>query len=343
MKDGFNRGKIIIAVLMLLFIVLLGIAGYIGLEGFRFIDAFYMTIITLTTVGFGEVHPLHTEGKIFTAVLSVMSLAFFAYSISIITTYFVEGQLSYFFRGYKTKSTRNMENHVIVVGFGRNGQQVIEELYAHNHPFVVIDQNHDVLQHYQGKPIRFIEGDATDDAVLEKAGVRTAMATITTLPNDADNLFVALTARSMNPRLTIVSRASNENSEKKLKVAGVNSIVMPEKVGGAHMAKLIARPDIVEFLEHLSVRGEDPTNLEEIECRELPEEYVNKTINEIGVRKKSGANVVGFKTPEGKYIINPSPDTVVLPDSKIFVLGTREQISNMKHILRSAPEKTGEV
>jgi voltage-gated potassium channel len=110
---------------------------------------------------------------------------------------------------------------------------------------------------------------------------------------------------------------------------------MPEKIGGAHMAKLIARPDIVEFLEHLSIHGEDPTNLEEIECRNLPEEYINKTIYEIGVRKKSGANIVGFKTPEGKYIINPTPDTVVIPNSKLFVLGTDEQIASMKNILGS--------
>lgn len=334
MDNRNNRGKIIIAALLLISIILIGIIGYISIEGFSIIDALYMTIITLTTVGFGEVHPLHEEGKLFTAVLSFISLGFFAYSISIITTHFVEGQLSYFFKGYKTKSSKKMENHVVVIGFGRNGQQVVEELLAHNHPFVVIDQSKDVLQHYQGKPIRFIEGNATEDTVLEKAGIKLARAMVTTLPNDADNLFVVLTARSQNQNLNIVSRSSSEATEKKLRVAGVNSIVMPEKIGGAHMAKLIARPDVVEFLEHLSIRGEDPTNLEEIECKDLPDEYVNKTIYEIGVRKKSGANIVGFKTPEGKYIINPSPDTKVIPHSKIFVLGTNEQIENMKRSLQ---------
>ena len=232
-----------------------------------------------------------------------------------------------------------MEKHVIIVGFGRNGRQVIEELQAHNYPFVVIDKSHEAVQQYTGKPIRFIEGDATEDSVLEKAGIKKARSVITTLPTDADNLFVALTARSLNNNLQIVSRASSESAEKKLRIAGVKNVVLPEKVGGAHMAKLIARPDIVEFLEHLSIRGEDPTNLEEIECHMLPEEYMNKTLLEIGIRKKSGVNIVGFKTPEGKYIINPTPDTVVIPNSKIFVLGTHEQIAKMQSVLKASVKK----
>jgi voltage-gated potassium channel len=332
MDDG-NR-KILIAALLLITIISIGLLGYILIEDFGFVDALYMTIITLTTVGFGEVHPLSQEGKVFTAVLSFISLGFFAYSISLITTHFVEGQLTGFLRGYKIKKHKKMENHVIVVGFGRNGLQVIEELSAHDHPFVVIDNKQDVMQNYQGKPVRFVEGDATEDVVLEKAGISAARALISTLPNDADNLFVALTARALNPGITIVTRSSNEANEKKLRAAGVKSVVMPEKLGGAHMAKLIARPDIVEFLEHLSIRGEDPTNLEEIECKNLPEEFINHTIYEIGVRKKSGANIVGFKTPEGKYIINPTPDTKVIPNSKLFVLGTRAQLDLMRDILR---------
>jgi len=334
MGEGHNERKIFIAAIILVAIVLVGVFGYMGIEDFGFVDAFYMTIITVTTVGFGEVQPLNEDGKIFTAVLSFISLGFFAYAISVVTTYFVEGHVNYLVRGYRIKKFKHMENHVIVVGFGRNGQQVIEELQAHDYTFVVVDQSHDVLQHYRGRPIRFIEGDATEDAVLEKAGAAKARSVITTLPNDADNLFVALTARSLNTSLSIVSRASSESAESKLRIAGVKSVVMPEKVGGAHMAKLLARPDIVEFLEHLSIRGENPTNLEEIDCQQLPDEFINKTIYEIGMRKKSGANIVGFKTPEGKYIINPTPDTVVIPDSKLFVLGTHMQIESMKKILK---------
>ncbi len=335
MGESYNDRKIFVAAIILIVIILIGVFGYVGIEDFSIVDAFYMTIITVTTVGFGEVQPLNDDGKFFTAFLSFASLGFFAYSISVVTTYLVEGQLNYLVRGYRKKNIKHMENHVIVVGFGRNGQQVIEELEAHNNPFVVIDKSHNVLQQYAGKPIRFIEGDATEDGVLLKAGVEKAQSIITTLPNDADNLFVALTAHSLNENLRIISRASSESAEKKLRFAGVKSVVMPEKIGGAHMAKLIARPDIVEFLEHLSIHGEDPTNLEEIECQHLPKEFINKTIYDIGVRKKSGANIVGFKTHEGKYIVNPTPDTVLIPNSKLFVLGTNEQIENMKRILGS--------
>lgn len=304
------------------------------IEEYLFVDALYMTMITVTTVGFGEVNPLNDDGKIFTSVLSFVSLGFFAYSISVITTYFVEGRLNDVLNGYSNKIKRKMDRHIIVVGFGRNGQQVTEELTAHNEPFVVIDRNRDTVLSYQGKPFKSIEGDATDEAVLLRAGIEKAKAIITTLPNDADNLFVALTARSNNHSLIIVSRASSESVEKKLKVAGVNNVVMPEKVGGAHMAKLIAKPDIVEFLDHLSVRGEDPTNLIEIECGEIAEGLSGNTISEFGFRKKSGANIVGFKTPDGKYILNPSPDTKVIVNSKFFVLGTTQQVEIMRRIIK---------
>ena len=146
MNEG-NR-KIFIAVIILVVIIVIGIIGYVLIENFGFIDAMYMTIITLTTVGFGEVHPLSQEGKVFTAVLSFISLGFFAYAISVVTTHFVEGQLTVFLRSNKIKNNKKMENHVIVVGFGRNGQQVIEELSAHNYTFVVIDDKQESLQHY---------------------------------------------------------------------------------------------------------------------------------------------------------------------------------------------------
>jgi len=335
MEQSDKQRKIFIALVVLATIVVIGVSGFNKIEGFNLVDAFYMTMITVTTVGFGEVHPLSDNGKLFTSFLSFISLGFFAYSISVVTTYLVEGQLKNIIRGYKFKSSKNMENHVIVVGYGRNGQQVVDELLAYKSSFVVIEKTQDVVKHYEGSTNFFINGDATEDSVLIKAGVAKAHAVISTLPNDADNLFVALTARSLNPKLTIVCRASSESNEKKLKMAGVNSIVMPEKVGGAHMAKLIARPDIVEFLEHLSVRGENPTNLEEIECRNLPNEYINKSINEMEIRKKSGANIVGFKTPDGIFLINPAPETKVIPGSKLFVLGTESQLSIVKKILRS--------
>ncbi len=335
-----NKTKLVYAFLLLVLLMSFGTAGFMLIESFTFLESFYMTIITISTVGYGEVHELSAGGKIFTATLILFSLAVLTYVVSIITNHFFEGHISYLIRGYKNKSRRKkMENHVIICGYGRNGQQAVKELIAHKNDFIVIDSSHEQILETADAGFKMLEGDATNDEILIEAGIKTARSIITTLPNDADNLFVSLTARSLNPKITIISRASNESSEKKLKLAGADNIVMPERIGGAHMATLVARPDVMEFLEHLSVHGTDPTNLEEISCNELPKDAINKTIFEIGVRQKTGANIIGFKTPEGEFILNPEPQTKITPNSKLFVLGTKAQVEQMRGIFHSMKEK----
>jgi voltage-gated potassium channel len=306
------------------------------IEGDTFLNALYMTIITISTVGFGEIHRLTPPGKVFTMILIVSSFTTYAYALTTISTHFFEGQLKFFLRGYGTKSLKKMQNHVIICGYGRNGQQVAKELKAHHNDYVIIDQNHDVVVKNLDKSVVFIEGDSTQDEILLKANIKSAKALITTLPIDADNLYVVLTARALNPNLEIISRASSESSETKLRMAGVDSVVMPERVGGAHMANLITRPDVIEFMDHLSVHGQDPTTLEEFECTALSNTEKVKTIGEYAIRKTTGANIIGYKTPDGRYILNPTPDTKVSPGSKLFVLGTPDQIKNMKNILKSS-------
>jgi voltage-gated potassium channel len=294
-----------------------------------------MTVITVSTVGFREAQPLSDGGKIFTAFLILGSLGVLTYFITSMTQSLFQRQLSFFYSGYNKKNRRSkMENHVVVVGFGRNGDQVVKELMSHSESMVVIDKNHDIVINNIGKPLRFIEGDATDDEVLIKAEVKTARSLITTLPNDADNLFVVLTARALNPALKIISRASSDSSERKLRMAGVDSVVMPERVGGAHMATLVAKPDVVEFLEHLTLHDTDNAQLTEIMCTDLPDDFINKPIKEIGIRSKSGASIIGFKTTAGDLIINPTNETKLVPNSKLFVLGTEEQIADMRDIIR---------
>ncbi|NVO01517.1 MAG: potassium channel protein [Bacteroidetes bacterium] len=312
-----------------------GVFGYIIIEGYDFLDALYMTIITVATVGFDEVHDLSPNGKIFTIFLIISSMGTFAYSLSVITVHFVEGELSNFILGYKSKFQRKkMKNHIIVCGYGRNGRQAVKELRAHKKAFLIIEEKKESFLDEPDKTV-FVEGDATNDEILILAGVENARAIITTFPNDADNLYVVLTARSLNPNLLIISRASNDSSEKKLKVAGANSVVMPDKVGGSHMATLVLKPDVVSFLDLISFQGNSQANLEEIMCSNLPESFRNKTIDEIGIRSNSGVNIVGYKTPEGEFIINPSAGTKLIKDSKLFVLGTSQQILKMKEIIKS--------
>jgi voltage-gated potassium channel len=285
-------------------------------------------------VGFGAIHKLSQPGKVFTIFLIISSFTTYAYALTTISTHFFEGQLSYILKGYGSKTLKKMQNHVVICGFGRNGQQVVKELQVYKHSFVIIDQKKGSAPGSEVISNVFIEGDATQDEILLKANIRTARALITTLPVDADNLYVVLTARALNPGLEIISRASNESSEAKLRMAGVDNVVMPERVGGAHMANLITRPDVIEFLDHVSVHGDDPTTLEEITCNDLKEDAAAKTIHEIGIRKKTGANIIGYKAPDGNYILNPSPETKVMHGAKLFVLGTPEQIKSMRDVLR---------
>lgn len=234
-----------------------------------------------------------------------------------------------------TKSISQLENHVIVCGYGRNGKQVCLELYDDRIPFVIIEKRSDIVDEIrdEGKFL-FIEGDSTEENVLIEAGIKKAKAIITTLPEDPDNVYVVLTARELNPNILIISRASVESSESKLKRAGANNVIMPEKIGGAHMAALVSKPDIIEFIAHLTGQGSDINiTFEEIPLTDISEEYQNKTIKDLDVRNRTGANIIGLKLEGGKYIINPDPETPINIKAQIIVLGNSEQIKKFRELL----------
>jgi len=318
------------AIGILMTIIAVGVIGFMNFEDDTFLDALYLTTITISTVGFGLPHELSDSGKIFTIFLILFSFGNYAYAISVITTYLVQGQIVNVLGLKSGKKGKNMKNHVIICGYGRNGKKVSEELLVRGQEFIIIDRDHEVIMNNGESAVRFIEGDATDDLILEQAGIHQAKAIISTMPEDADNLFVVLSARTLNPKVVIVSRASSESADRKLHVAGVDHVVLPEGVGGAHMAKLVTRKDELEFLDHLSVTGSNAATLEVVDYSELPQEYMNKSIMEMSVRKLVGANIVGFKTPEGEFVINPSPETIIIPDSKIFILGSPGQIAKIR-------------
>ncbi len=326
--------KLYISLGLVLAIVIIGIIGFIVIEHYNILDAFYMTVITVATVGFQEVHPLSEHGKLFTSFLIITSFGTFAFAVTSISKYVVDGEFNKYFKDYKVHSAIDkLEHHVIICGYGRNGKQAAHVLKNHNKRFVVIEEKKDVVSTMHQKHADLhIEGDATQDEVLLEAGILKARALITTLPIDADNLFIVLSARALNPKLVIISRASEDNSDKKLKVAGANNVIMPDKLGGGHMAELVMKPDVMEFIDYITGQGGDNISLEEITFANLKEEYKNKTIRDLEVRNKSGANIIGFKTAQGEYVINPSPDTKIIPDAKLFVLGTAEQIVKLKEL-----------
>ncbi len=329
--------QIVKPISLLLAVVAIGTIGFLLLDPrYNFTDALYMTVTTIGTVGFREVHQPSVGAQYFIIFLIVTGFGTFAYTISSITSYILSDE---FRNSYRTKtimkSINNISGHVIICGYGRNGRQAAHVLKMHGRRFVVIEQKKDVTDELTHKHSHLVlNGDATQDEILESAGIDRAAALISTLPTDADNLFIVLTARSLNPKLTIISRASDDSSDKKLKKAGANNVIMPDKIGGAHMASLVLKPDVIEFVDHITGQGGPDINLEEITFENLPEHLRNKTIRDLEIRNKSGANIVGFKTAQGDFVINPNADTRLIPEGKLFVLGTPEQIASLKSLLQ---------
>lgn len=333
----FKYFKEIYYALTFLIVVLFGgTLGYVLIEDFTVGNAFYMTVITVSTVGFGEVEQLSEVGRLFTSFLIISTFGTFAYTFSNVTRYIISGKYRIYFKNYKVMSElETLHNHVIVCGYGRNGKQAIKSLRAHDEQFVVIEYDNDMVTQIQDQDdqILIISGDATDDSILIKAGVERAKAIIATLPKDADNLFVVLSSRELNKNLNIISRASDDRSEHKLKIAGANNVILPDSVGGSHMATLVMTPDLMEFLDHISITGNDESTLVEVRFKNLPPEFEHKSIIEIEKRYKTGARIIGFKTPENEIIVNPSSETELVPKSKLFVLGNPDQIRRLKSAL----------
>ncbi|MGB5435548.1 MAG: NAD-binding protein [Maribacter sp.] len=326
------RSKIYIAVVLIVIIVTTGVVGYRILSDMSWLDAFYMTVITVTTVGFSTVGPLGPEAKIFTVFLIIASVFIFGFAISVITEYILSRNSLDVLKKKKLKNMiASLSNHVIICGFGRNGNQAAERLKAYKRPFVVVEKDKEIIEKY-GDGVLFIEGDANEDEVLMEAGIERARYLITTLPDDAANLFVVLSARQLNKNLNIISRASLVTSQKKLKLAGADQVIMPDKIGGDHMASLVVMPDLISFMDELSLEGEHTTNLEEVAIEDFAEHGEHKSLRDLDLRRKTGCTIIGYIAPNGKYTINPEADLPLQPKSKVIVLGRPEQIRKLNEM-----------
>lgn len=324
-----------IGLMLVLFLIVAGTAGYRLIEGWDWIDCLYMTIITMTTVGFREVAPLSAQGKIFTMLLIVTSISVLVYVTMNLARFVLDGELANYIKTYRVdKKIAKLKNHVIIVGYGRNGEQAAIELTENKVDFVVVDKRDNVISRVRENPeLLYIKGDATHEEVLEQARIHDARALIVTTPEDADNVFVVLTARSMNPGLTVISRASEMESLMKLKRAGASNVIMPERIGGQRMAKLVHQPDVVEFLEYILLQKTQDVFLEEMSCKKLSQQWVGKSISEMKVRELTGANIVGIKTGGARYIFNPDPQMILSRNDQLFVLGNRKQINKLQEVM----------
>ena len=324
------RSRIYTAVFLLLILLIIGILGFRFMSDYSWLDALYMTVITITTVGFSEVNPLDPESKIFTIFLILTSVVIVGYALTIITEYILsKNGLEELKQKKMQKRIDNLNGHIIICGYGRNGKQAATKLIAYDKPFVVIEKDKEIVEKYQSDLVPFVLGNANEDEILMKAGVDRSHCLISALPNDADNLFVVLSARQINKSMNIISRASQETSYKKLKLAGANNVILPDKIGGDHMASLVVIPDLIEFIDNLSIVGKSNINIEEVEVEKLYDTNKIKTIRDLDLRRKTGCNVIGFKDLNGDYIVNPEADLKLVPNSKIIVLGRPEQIQKL--------------
>ncbi|MDH3651065.1 MAG: potassium channel protein [Saprospiraceae bacterium] len=324
------------AFLLLFFGTSIGIIGFMVIEGYSIEQAVYMTIITLSTVGFQEVEPLSPTGQLFTVLLIVLNLGIFAYGISVVTGYIIRGELfKKFHLNMIEKKIGKLDQHIIVCGYGRYGRQVVELFLRHAIPFVLIERDETKISEIQQSEdkILYIEGDATHDDHLLEARIREAKALITALPEDADNLFTVISARQMNPSINIISRCGTKRTERKLKQAGANHVIMPDSIGGFYMASLISNPGAVEFFSLITGEYDSNIGFEEMSYESMPQPCHGKSIRELQIRKQTGANIIGLKKLSGTFVVNPMPDTILDPGTSYIVLGSDSQLAQLRKYL----------
>jgi voltage-gated potassium channel len=330
--------RLLWAMFLLLFSIGSGILLFYTVENYSLVNAFYMTIITISSIGFGEIEPLSPTGRLLTSMYILINLGIFAYFISIITSYVLEGELQKAYIKYMyVEELSKLHNHVIVCGYGRNGRKACEELLRNKYTFVVIeaDAAGKGITDLSRKVFPLVEGDATQDDVLRLAGITQAKAIITALPKDADNVYITLTAREFNPEITIIARATDESAVKKLYRAGANHVVMPDYIGGMHMAHHITQPEVVEFLEMLSGTGEVKLKMQELLYKELKSEYKNKTLKELNIRKYTNVTVLGLKDADKGFIINPTADHIFNEGDVLIILGDETDLARFRKMYAS--------
>ena len=327
--------KFITILSVLLLLVLFSTVGIHLIEGWPWIDCLWHTIITISTVGYGLVRPLSPEGMLFTMLVIVVAFAVFAYGASAVASMIFEGELQKILTVKRMeKMVAKLKNHTIVCGLGRTGQAAIKELYKEKVPFVVIEKDEgkieEAKEHYPN--LIYIHGDATQDETLLKAGVKSASNLIVATADDADNLFITLSAKNLNPRLRIVTRANREENVIKLKRAGATEVILPNVIGGLRMASLAIRPSVVSFLDIVTHHGEIDLRLEEVKVPK-GSPFHGKLLKNLDIPKKTGVIVIGIRREDGSFILNPTSTTMVLEGDSLIIIGTKEQAERLKRLV----------
>lgn len=325
--------RITLLLLAILIFILLGMIGFMYSEGMSTLDALWYSVMTLTTVGFGVPENFSDVGKTITIFLMLFGVGSVLYGLTALSLEFFDGNFAKEYQRNQIKRRmKNLKNHIIICGFGRNGRQAARKLILHQKPFVIIDKKPLERRDDEFQDTIFIHGDAIEDEVLIRAGIENASGIIASLPSDADNLFIVISAKQLNPNIKVISRASNSSTINKLKTAGAENVIMPDKIGGEHMASLLITPDLVEFVDNIVLEGTQKINVLELYTDKLPHVFWGKELQDLEIFTRTGCKIVGYKDEHGKYIINPDETKLIEPHGCIFVLGQPQQIESLRSL-----------
>lgn len=324
-----------LALLFLLCVIATGTGGYSLIEGWRPLDALYMTVITIASVGFREVHDLSDHGRVFTIALIIFGAGIIAYALSSLVQFMVEGEIRRFFGRKKVeKEISKLKDHYIVCGYGRIGALICRELHTKPLPFVIVEQSAPLCEKIENEGLLYVQGNATDDDALIAAGILRAKGLITVVTSDTDNVYITLTARGLNPGLFILARAGEEGSEKKLERAGASKVISPYTIGAARMAQAVLRPSVMDFIEIATAGQNLELQLEEIRVA-ASSTLVSHSLITSGIRRDLGLIIVGIKKRHGEMLFNPAPDTVIEASDVLIALGQQSAIQNLERIAAS--------
>lgn len=331
--DKNDRRKLIILFGILGSLIVIGTIGYMYLLNVNIVDALYMTVITVSTVGYSEVAEMTTEAKLFSIAIIFLGLGTAGYALSRGVTLFLEGTFADIWRRKRMDNKiSQLKDHYILCGAGETGQSVMEEFKKSNISFVVVEKDEKHVAELMDEDILTIHGDATQEDTLKKSGIDKAKGFISSLPSDADNVFTVLTAREMNENLYIVSRAIEKNSRGKLMKAGANNTISPNEIGGRRMAALMIRPSIISFLDIITHAGDVILDLEEVVINESSN-IKSKSLKEAKIPEKTGLNILAIKKHGQKDIsLNPSFDEILEVGDTMIVLGREEEVNKLRKI-----------
>ena len=329
-----NRtGQPTIVVLFSILLIALGTAGYMWIEKWTMLDALYMTVITVSTIGYGEVHAVSPEGRIFTLFLIILGVGFFLYVIGNVVQFLVEGRIREILGRHKLdKQINELNHHYIVCGYGRMGRALCRYLTRKNLRFVAIEKNVDRIPVMNQDGILYISGEATAEENLRKAGIEKATNLITALGTDADNVFLVLLAKGLNPNLYVVARASQNASKKPLYTAGADVVVSPFDVGARRMAHAVLRPNVIRFLELAFADENTDIHIEEITIAESSK-LVDQSLQESGIRQNYDLNILSIVKEDGTMVFNPSATTQIRAGGSLIAVGKSKSLAKLEKVL----------